>query len=293
MKIVIALGGNAILRKGESPSAESQFANTAAAMRYVAPLAKHQLAITHGNGPQVGNILLKDKSVPLHVAVAETQGEIGYFIEQGLANLIKKPVVSILTRVLVDEKDPAFKNPTKFIGPFYTREQADKLGKSFDIEEDPGRGYRRVVPSPKPVKIIEAGIIKKLINDNIVIAAGGGGIPVVMKNKKYEGVDAVIDKDLASACLAKNINAQLLIMLTGEHSVFLNYRRANETPIKKMNVKEALLYKKQGHFPPGSMGPKIDAAIDFVDRKGKKAIITSPENLGKAIKGKEGTVIER
>ncbi|MFH0949406.1 MAG: carbamate kinase [Candidatus Aenigmatarchaeota archaeon] len=304
--IVIALGGNALLRSSEKPTVSGQFSNAANAMKKIVSLArKYRLVITHGNGPQVGNILIRSEaalgkaySLPLSVCVAESQGEIGYMIEQCLQNelakrKIKKPVVSVLTQVLVDKNDPAFRNPTKFVGPFYNKKQAAMMKKKgLIIKKDSNRGFRRVVPSPKPLKIIEADTIKQLVRNSIVIAAGGGGIPVYSKNGLH-GIDAVIDKDMASACLAKSIGAKLMINITGVRKVALNYEKPSQKSLTKMNIKEAKKYLNEGHFPPGSMGPKIEAAIDFLEHGGKKVIITSPGFLGKAIRGKDGTIITK
>lgn len=307
-KILIALGGNAILKKGEKPSISNQFENTEKALSHIVNIIKrNKVVITHGNGPQVGNILIRVEEalkeaypIPLEVCVAESQGEMGYMIEQTLINLFKKhriskPVVSILTQVLVDKKDPAFRKPTKPIGPFYTKKQGEVLKrKGLTIVEDAGRGYRRVVPSPKPIKIIEAKVIEKLLNQKIiVIAAGGGGIPVCKKYNELQGIEAVIDKDLASSCLAKTIKADTLINLTGINKVALNYGKKTQINLSKMTLKEAKKYLKQGHFPPGSMGPKIQAAIEFLTKGGKRVIITSPEKLEKALKGKDGTLITK
>jgi carbamate kinase len=269
-------------------------------MKYIADLSKKsRLVITHGNGPQVGNILIrvesalgKAYSLPLSICVAESEGEMGYMIEQTLHNELhgRQPVVSVLTQVLVNKKDPAFKRPTKPIGPFYSKIRAQVLRKKFPMIEDAGRGWRRVVASPKPLKIVESETIEKLIKNNIiVIAAGGGGIPVFLKKGRLHGIDAVIDKDLASACLANSINANELILLTGEKYVYLNYGKKQQKPIKKMNAKQAKHFMKQGHFAEGSMKPKIEAAVLFLEKgKGKKVLITAPDFLGRG-----GTIITK
>jgi carbamate kinase len=295
---VVALGGNAIMRKSDK-TIEQQFANTRAAVRSILFLAKkYNLVITHGNGPQVGNILIQVESamgkaypIPLSVAVAESQGQIGYMIEQAIQNeLQKKAAVSVLTQVLVDKNDPAFKRPTKPVGPFYTKEHAMLLKrKGFTVMSDAGRGWRRVVPSPQPLKIVEAGAIKDIVRKGIVvIAAGGGGIPVYKSGRRLVGIDAVIDKDLASLCLAKSIKADLLIILTDVDNVYLNYGTARQRPIRKLTIKEAQKYMK--HFAEGSMKPKIMAAMEFV-KSGRHAVITSPRSLKAALKGKAGTWI--
>lgn len=299
--VVIALGGNAITTKREKGSYQEIKRNVRKVCKYIALLTRRfNMIIVSGSGPQVGNLVIQNElaksktpSMPLHVLDAELEGELGYIIEQELNNLTNKPITSIITRVLVNKKDPLFKHPTKPIGPFYSEKQAKVLRKKrLTMINDAGRGYRRVVPSPKPIKVIEVDIIKKLINKNInVVAAGGGGIPVYRKGNKLIGIDAVIDKDLASACLASDIKADLLLILTGVRKVYLDYNKKNQRPINKMNTKEAKKYLKEGHFPEGSMGPKIQAAIKFIEKGGKKVIITYPSYLDKALKGKEGTLI--
>ncbi|MEK6932850.1 MAG: carbamate kinase [Nanoarchaeota archaeon] len=307
MKIVIALGGNALVKGKEKATIESQFRVVKQALRFIPELLKykHSIVITFGNGFQVGNILIrveeslgKAYALPLDVCVAESEGEIGYLIEQALYNLlhkhkIKTSVVNILTRVLVDKNDKAFRNPTKPIGPFYTKEQSKELvKKGFKVVEDAGRGYRRVVPSPIPLKILEIDVIKNLIKKNIiVIAAGGGGVPVYSENGKLNGVEAVIDKDYASQVLANNISADLLLILTGTDYIYLNYLKKNQTPIHKINIKKAQELINQGEFQDGNIKPKLQAAVNFVRKSGKKAVITSPENALKALNNKAGTHI--
>ena len=306
MRLVIALGGNAILKRGEEATIAKQFSNTRKAMHSLIPLIKkHSVVITHGNGPQVGNIMIrveealgKAYKIPLEVAVAESEGEMGYMIEQCLQNElqshnIKKPVVSILTQVVVDKADGAFKKPTKPIGPYYSKKHADALKRKGFHFVKIADSYRRVVPSPRPKKIVESDAIKKLLDSTIVIAAGGGGIPVFMAGKSLRGIEAVIDKDLASACLAKNIKADMLIMLTDIRKVALNYKKKNQKNLDKLTINEAKQYLKGGHFPVGSMGPKIEAAIDFLEHGGKKAIITTPGTLAKAMRERDGTVIKK
>jgi carbamate kinase len=308
-KIVIALGGNSLIKKGEKPTISNQSKNAKTTLEQLIPIIKNnKVVITHGNGFQVGNILIrveqslgKAYSIPLEMCVAESQGELGYIIEQNLQNLlikykIKRPVVSLLTQVIVDKNDPAFKNPTKPIGPFYSKAQAQTLKKkSFNVVEQKGRGWRKVVPSPLPKYIDDVNIIDTLLKKNIiVVAAGGGGVPVIKdKGKKLHGISAVIDKDLASACLATSIKASKLIILTGEPYAYLNYKKSNQKALRKLNIKQALEYLKQGHFPKGSMGPKIQSAINFLKKGGKIAIITNASNLQKALKGKSGTTITK
>ena len=297
---IVALGGNALIKKEETASVANQFKHVRTALKAILPLIRkgYKIVITHGNGPQVGNIMLRDSKkayhIPLDVAGAQSQGEIGYIIQQSLENLliknkIKKNVVTLVTQVLVDKKDKAFKNPTKPIGPFYSKLRAYRLKKKFSMIYDAGRGYRRVVPSPKPLQIIEINLIKKLLQDNsVVIAVGGGGIPVIRSGKGYKGVEAVIDKDLASACLAKGLKADEFIILTSVDNVALGFNTRNEYWLKKMSLKQAKGYLNHEQFAEGSMKPKIEAAVEFLQNGGKKVTITSPEKFIK-----NGTVITK
>lgn len=305
---VVALGGNAIGTTGRE-DIHQQFANTRKSLAGILELVKegYQLAITHGNGPQVGNALLRVErtmdtipALPLGVIVADTEGGMGYMIEQSLQNKlhregIPRKVVTIVTQVIVDRNDPSILNPTKPIGPFYTKEQAERLAKinGWIIKEDAGRGFRRLVPSPIPTEIVEKDIIKFLVQSGtIVIAAGGGGAPVyVEEDGTYEGVDAVVDKDRASAVLARDIGAESLVILTSVDKVCLNYMNPDERPLSWVSVTEAKRYMAEGHFPQGSMGPKIGAAIQFLEAGGKQVIITSPELVKEALEGKAGTKI--
>ena len=246
--IVIALGGNAILKKGEKVTIDIQLKNTRKALEQLFPIIKNnKVVITHGNGPTVGYLLMQNEMakskvpvMPLDVLDAETEGQIGYLIQQNLQNLfrknkLKRNIVTVLTQVLVFEEDKAFENPTKFIGPFYTKKEAEKLKRRFVIKEDFGRGWRRVVASPKPIKIIESEAIEKMLNDKmIVIAVGGGGIPVINEDNKLQGIEAVVDKDLASACLANSINAGTLIIITDIDRVYLNYKKKDERGSKNI-----------------------------------------------------------
>jgi len=305
--IVIALGGNALINKEHGRDIKSQHKTIQKAIRNISGLfGKYQIIITHGNGFQVGELLLQNEiakgrvpAQPLDILDAETQGELGYLIELSILNELQRkrkkiPVVSVLTQVLVDKKDIEFKKPSKPIGSFYNLKEAGKLvQKGYNIKEDAGRGYRRVVPSPKPIRIIEEGIIKKLVRDSIVIAVGGGGIPVYKKNGKLIGIEAVIDKDLSSSCLGKSIKASVLLILTGVDYVSLNYNKMNQRELKRLKVKDAKRYLNEKQFPKGSMGPKIRAAIEFLENGGKKVIITSPGKAGKAIKGRAGTIITK
>jgi carbamate kinase len=255
----------------------------------------------------VGNALLRVErtkndipALPLGVIVADTEGGMGYMIEQSLQNKlmtlgINRDVVTIVTQIIVDPSDPSIINPTKFIGPFYTKKQSDILAELFKwvIKEDSGRGYRRVVPSPKPRRIVNRHTIQLLVDhDTIVIAAGGGGIPVYTENDgTYEGVDAVVDKDHASAVLAHDIDAQTLLFLTDVDNVYINYKKENQQTLKTINVAEAKQYLIEGHFPPGNMGPKIEAAISFLTSGGQDVIITSLDKAQQAILGDAGTKI--
>lgn len=308
MKIVIALGGNAILQKGEKQTYSNLINNIKKTCKQIISFIKNnEVVITFGNGPEIGflaiqNEIAKQKvpAMPLDVLGAESQALIGYLFEEQLRNILRenkinKPVVNIITQTLVDKNDKAFHHPTKPIGPFYNKIQAQELRKKgFHVIEDAGRGYRRVVPSPLPIKFIEAEVIKNLINKKIiVIAAGGGGIPVYLKNNELHGVEAVIDKDLASQVLANSIKAELLLILTGVEHVYLNYLKKNQKAIRKMNLKQAKKYMQQGHFLEGSMKPKILAAINFLSKGGKKVIITNPENVMKALNNQKGTLITK
>ena len=303
---VVALGGNAIGTTGRE-DIHQQFANTRKSLSGILELVKegYQLAITHGNGPQVGNALLRVErtmdtipALPLGVIVADTEGGMGYMIEQSLQNKlhregISRKVVTIVTQMIVDRNDPSILNPTKPIGPFYTKEQAERLAKinGWIIKEDAGRGFRRLVPSPIPTEIVEKDIIKFLVQSGtIVIAAGGGGAPVyVEEDGTYEGVDAVVDKDRASAVLARDIGAEALVILTSVDKVCLNYMNPDERPLSWVSVTEVKRYMAEGHFPQGSMGPKIGAAIQFLEAGGKQVIITSPGLIKEALEGKAGT----
>jgi carbamate kinase len=301
---VVALGGNAITKKGEEDTVARQFANTRESLGGIVHLIKdgYNLAITHGNGPQVGNAILRVELargrapiLPLGVCVADTEGGMGYMIEQSLENRLKKEkierdVATIVTQVIVDKDDPSITHPTKFIGQFYTKEEAKRLAKEngWVVKEDRGKMWRRVVSSPIPLEIVEKKTIKTLVqNGVIVIAAGGGGIPVYVENDgKFEGVDAVIDKDRASAILARDIGAELLLILTEVEKVALNFGTLLQIDLNKLTVEEAKKYLKEGHFPPGSMGPKIEAAIQFLESGGKEVIITSIPKAYDSVKKK-------
>ncbi|HRY83653.1 MAG TPA: carbamate kinase, partial [Candidatus Cloacimonadota bacterium] len=286
---VLALGGNAIIKAGEKGTISQQFANTRDSLGGVVELIKqgYALAITHGNGPQVGNLLRQQEAgekeglapLPLGVLNAATEGTMGYMIEQSLQNRllingIRKDVITIVSQVVVDKNDPSMLNPTKFVGStYYTKEQADELHSSlgWSLKEDSGKGYRRVVPSPMPKEIIPANIVKYIVDSgNIAIAVGGGGIPIYIEaDGSYEGVDAVIDKDFASALLALEIDADLFVILTGVDRVAINFGKPEQQDLASMTVSEARKHYEDKQFPAGSMGPKILAAIDFLQRGGK------------------------
>jgi carbamate kinase len=302
--LLVALGGNALIRKGEQGTIQQQFKNLSVPIRQIAKLSQeYRIIITHGNGPQVGNLLLQQEScsevpkLPLEILVAQTQGQIGYMIESTLDSQLMdlginvKPLISLITYVVVDEKDPGFADPSKPIGPAYQRKSDAPSG--YPVRKTP-KGYRRVVVSPKPVTIIEKREIKKLINaDFIVICCGGGGIPVVREGRAFQGVDAVIDKDLASAKLAEEVGVDIFLIATDVSAVALNCGTPEQTYLRQMSTKEAKRYLKAGQFAAGSMRPKIEAAIQFVHKKGRRAVITSIEDIITAIRGKAGTEIVR
>ena len=297
--------------EGQRGTIAEQFENTRKSLDGIVYCLKqgYGIVITHGNGPQVGNLLLMVEAsrnqvpeLPLGVCVADTEGAIGYMIQQSLTNRLRKEgldrcVVTMLTQVIVDKHDKAFSNPTKPIGPFFSKEEAERFRKEkgWQIVEDSHRGYRRVVASPNPLKIVEERAVKSLLEaGDIVIAAGGGGIPVIMKEDgDLEGVDVVVDKDLASSVLARDIKADCLMMITGVEHVFLNFKQPNERALKALTVKEAERYLKEGQFPSGSMGPKIQAAINFLNWGGEVAIIAAIDKVKEALEGTTGTKITK
>ncbi|MBI9106604.1 MAG: carbamate kinase [Spirochaetales bacterium] len=307
---VIALGGNAIIKKGENGDIHQQFANTRTSMKPIVNLLQkgYNFVLTHGNGPQVGNIMLMVDSAkgtvpetPLGIADAMTEGSMGYMIEQCLQNTMIKEgiwrnVVTIPTQILVDQNDPSLKNPTKPIGPFYTEEEAERLNKETDwiVREDSGRGWRRFVASPYPLDIVEKDAIKLLLKRNyVVISGGGGGIPVFYeKDKTLEGIDCVIDKDLASMKIALAVGAKTLIIVTSVPQVSINFGKPDEQRLSRLTLAEARFYYSEGHFGVGSMAPKIMASIEFVQANPlHKVIITDVENLEAALDGKAGTTV--
>ncbi len=309
-KVVIALGGNALQESGTPATAEAQLEVVKKTSEYIAQISEngYDIAIAHGNGPQVGRILLASEAashitpaMPFDVCGAMSQGYIGYHIQQALKFELKKknkdiPVVTIVTQVVVDKDDPAFTNLTKPIGPFYTEDEAKAIEKEkgYVMKEDAGRGWRRVVASPKPVKIVEIDSVKRLMDSTIVITVGGGGIPVIENDDgSLEGIAAVIDKDLAAERLAQDIDADVLVILTEVERVSINYKKPNQEDLEMITVEEAEKYIEEGHFAPGSMLPKIEAAVDFAKSKpGRRAIITSLYKAVDALDGKAGTTIK-
>lgn len=297
------------MQKGEEGNIHQQFANTRKTLTGVMELIRRDygLVITHGNGPQVGNLFLMVETtrdlvpeLPLGICVADTQGQMGYMIQQSLQNrLIRErypyQVMTVVTQVVVDKEDPAFQHPTKPIGPFYSKEEGKRIEheRGWKVVEDSGRGYRIVVPSPIPLQTVETNIIQMLLEDEvIVIASGGGGIPVVITpDNIYKEVDAVVDKDLASSVLAREIQADLFVILTGVDKVAINFNTPEEKTFDELHIDEAMAYFHQGHFPAGSMGPKVKAAVDFLENGGKEVIITSIQKVGEALEGKNGTRI--
>ena len=294
--LIIALGGNALIKLGERGTPEQMINNLQAPIKQIAKLSEqYNIIITHGNGPQVGALLLQQEAsdeitrMPLQILVAETQGQIGFLIESTLdeelmrlGTDLEKYFLTVLTYVEVNPNDKAFTHPTKPIGPAYKRKHPGYVKTS--------KGWRRVVPSPKPIRIVQSREIKKLMQENfIVISCGGGGVPVIKEGTHFQGVEAVIDKDLASAKLGEQIGADILIIATDVEKVALNYGRVDYKYLDKVSTTEAKNYLRQGHFPPGSMGPKIQAVINFLESGGEQAIITSIEKITKALEGKAGT----
>jgi carbamate kinase len=309
---LVAIGGNAILRAGQKGSAEEQLCTLEATSGRIAEMIAqgYDVVLTHGNGPQVGNILMQNDAgrevvpaMPIDVCVAESQGLIGYMLQQSLVNALgrrglSKSVASVITQVVVDPQDPAFQNPSKPIGPYFKRQDAQRLAKEkgWTMGEDKARGgYRRLVPSPRPIDIVEKEAIRRLVFNEecgyVVIAAGGGGIPVVKTQTGYRGVEAVVDKDLAASVLATSIGEKLFIMLTDVPQVYLHYGKLEQEALMKVSASKMRKHLESGEFPAGSMGPKIEAALQFLAKGGEHVIITSPEMLTRALVGKAGTRI--
>ena len=310
--VIVAIGGNSLVRDNGRDSVQDQYEAVQETAVNIADMVQegYNVVVTHGNGPQVGfglrrseiaNEIVGMPDVPLVNCVADTQGGIGYQIQQALTNEftkrgINKKVATIITQVEVDINDPNFQNPTKPVGSFFTLEQAEEMKMEHPewiFMEDSGRGYRRLVPSPKPIDIVEKEAIKSLVDAGyVVIAAGGGGIPVIKtRENEYLGVDAVIDKDFATSLLAEQVNAETLIITTGVPRVCINFGKPNQLALEKITVEETKQYVLENHFAPGSMLPKIEASLSFLENGGKKVVITNPESLQEAINEKQGTHI--
>lgn len=306
---LIAFGGNAILPKEQRGLQSEQMKNAQKAARLISHIVKkgYDPIVVHGNGPQVGNLLIQmeesiNKVPPfsLEVCDAMTEGSMGFMLEKAIINELRKNsidkhIASLITQVVVDKEDPAFNNPTKPVGPFYSKYRAQMLKrqKKWEMVEDAGRGYRKVVPSPKPIDIVPKKVLYDLVHSGkIVIAAGGGGIPVIINGRGlFQGVEAVIDKDFASSLIAREAAADLFIILTNTKCVYLNFGTPREKPLKKITMEQALKHLKEGQFPPGSMGPKVEAAIEYIKNGGKKVIITSANHLKAALINRSGTTI--
>ncbi len=305
---VVAIGGNSLIKSPEHQSVPDQWTAMTETCAHIAGMVARgwDIVITHGNGPQVGFILLRSElashvlhTVPLDLCGADTQGAIGYMAQVALDGAmtrlgLRRRTVTVVTRVVVDREDPAFQKPSKPIGPFYTQEQAERYRgeRGWAVVEDAGRGWRRVVPSPRPLEIIETDAIKALLAAGfVVIGVGGGGIPVIRQNGALAGIEAVIDKDHASSLLARTIGADLLLISTAVDRVALNYKKPDERPLDRMTLEEARRHLAEGQFPPGSMGPKIEAAIAYLQAGGKEVLITSPEHIERALAGETGTRI--
>jgi carbamate kinase len=311
-RLLITLGGNAILPARGTGTFDEQCAITRATMQPIARLIRDgaEVVLSHGNGPIVGNILIRNEAardqippMPLDVCGADSQGGIGYMMQQILQNELRqvglgdRPVVTLVTQIVVDERDPAFRRPTKPIGPFYSQERGRLLAKEkgWTVVEDAGRGYRRVVASPRPLEVVELAAIRQIVEDGgVAIAAGGGGIPVSRQwDGTLHGVEAVIDKDLASSLLARLLGCELLVIITGVDRVALDFGKPGQRDLSEATVDELQGWMDQGQFPAGSMGPKIQAAIEFVRGGGREVIITTPTRLLEALEGKTGTRIRR
>ncbi|MBD3414048.1 MAG: carbamate kinase [Candidatus Aminicenantes bacterium] len=306
---VIAFGGNAILPKEQRGLQSEQMKNAQKAARLIIHVVQkgYDPIVVHGNGPQVGNLLIQmeesiNKVPPfsLEVCDAMTEGSMGYMLEKAIINELRKNsidkhIATLVTQVVVDKEDTAFNNPSKPVGPFYSKYRAQMLRrqKKWDMVEDAGRGYRKVVPSPKPIDIVPKKVLYDLVHSgNIVIASGGGGIPVIINGRGlFQGVEAVIDKDFSSSLIAREVDADLFIILTNTKCVYLNFDTSDEEPIKKMTAEQALQYYEEGQFPPGSMGPKIQASIEYIQNRGRKVIITSASHLKAAMINRSGTTI--
>lgn len=309
---VIALGGNAILKPGQRGTIYEQFANVRAAMDPIVRILRygHRVVLTHGNGPQVGALLLQNEAgrkvvppMPLGILVAQSEGMLGYTLQQCLTNALHRSglgakAVSVITQVTVDPDDPELRNPSKPVGPHFTREQIEPLEREFarygyEVREEPGKGWRIVVPSPDPKSMVEADVIAALLQRGfVVIASGGGGMPVVEREHwGFDGLEAVIDKDLASQRLATQLGADLLLILTAERAAMLDYGKPGERALGHVSVAELRGFQRQGHFPPGSMGPKVEACLRFVEAGGKRAAIGALDNAWGVFTGESGTQV--
>ena len=298
MTAVVALGGNALMRPGERGTAAEQRANLREAAAALRPLLDEpELVVTHGNGPQVGNELIRQERaaeeappLPLYLAVAQTQAEIGALIESELSPVAGRPVVCLLTHVLVDEDDPAFEEPTKPVGPFYDETKARQLEdeRGWQVVHDAGRGWRRVVPSPVPLQVVELEAIRSLLaSGSIVVACGGGGIPATRRGDHVAGIDAVIDKDRASSLLARALGADRFVILTEVPAVYANFGTDQQQELRELSVDDAGALLPE--LAAGSMRPKVEASVEFVRATGREALITSPAALGDALEGRTGT----
>ncbi|MBI5236534.1 MAG: carbamate kinase [Deltaproteobacteria bacterium] len=308
-RVIVSLGGNAILRRGDKGLIEEQSDNASRACAFIASLVDNAagVIVTHGNGPVVGNIVLRNECaretvapMPLYICDADSEGGVGFMIQQAIYNRLRiirkaKEVVAVITQVVVDAQDPAFGAPTKPIGPYYSEAEAAEIERTrgWAMAKDAVSGVRRVVPSPRPKRVVEASVIRRLADSGvIVIAVGGGGVPVVeLVDGTLKGVDAVIDKDLATSLLAKETGAELFINLTQVDMVYKGFGKQGQEPLPLLDVKTARGLLDAGEFPAGSMGPKIQAAIEFLEAGGKEVLITSPERIKEALEGKAGTRI--
>jgi carbamate kinase len=296
---VVALGGNALMRPGERGTAAEQRANLREACAALRPLLGGELVVTHGNGPQVGNELLRQERaaeeappLPLYLAVAQTQAEIGALLESELEPVAGRPVVCLLTHVLVDEDDPAFQKPSKPVGPFYGEDEARGLerDRGWQVVHDAGRGWRRVVPSPQPLEVVELAAIRSLLaSGSIVVAVGGGGIPATRRGEHLAGIDAVIDKDRASSLLARELDAERLVILTEVPAVYAGFGTDRQRELRELSADEAEALEHE--LAAGSMRPKVEASVEFVRATGREALITSPAALSEALEGRTGTRI--
>jgi carbamate kinase len=305
--LIVAMGGHAFMQKGEVGTIEDHERSAARIAEILMTLVNsgYEMVITHGNGPQVGSLLIQNECckndvapMPLDVLVGMTEGSLGYILQQSLLNELRRQdtrrfVVTVVTQVLVDEADPAFEAPSKPIGPFFSKDEAQDRAKrlGWKVQEETGRGWRRLVASPRPIKVIQRDMIRDAARSgHVVVACGGGGIPIVEKpDGRYTGIEAVIDKDLTSSVLGVDIGAELLIILTAVPNVYVDFGKPEQRALGAVTIEEIERLQAEGHFAPGSMGPKIEAVIQFLRRGGRRALITNPESLPEAIEGRGGT----